>query len=245
MRNLSKAFAWLLGKDIEVIEGLDVSSRTHAYLTTLPYRVGRSPIIYMPTSLLVMQGAFRFDVQHPFVRAITHGRDELAAFYAEFQPQNLAQMYRLPEGSRGADLAPWELPWLLRPREPSRGEKGLGQEHGVSYFGPCTDAKVDLEARRLARIARSIEKRGYRLPVLPAHIAGHFMQADDEVRFFVRGGKHRAAALTALGFDHVPVRMRDTWPRVVCRDQAANWPLVRSGDISASFACEIFDRYFE
>lgn len=245
MRTLNRIITWLRGKDIEVIDGLDVSSRTHGYLATLPYWVGRSPIIYMPTSLLVMQGAFRFGGQHPFVRAVTHGREELAAFYEGFRPKNLAQMYRLPEGSRGADLAPWELPWLLRPRRPSRGEKGLGQAHGVSYYGPCTSAKVDLETRRLVKIATSIAKRGYRMPVLPAHIAGHFMQADNEVRFFVRGGKHRAAALTALGFDHVPVRMRDTWPRVVCRDQAANWPLVRSGDISASFACEIFDRYFE
>ncbi|MEX2498067.1 MAG: hypothetical protein WD397_04230 [Wenzhouxiangellaceae bacterium] len=245
MRTLNKTVACFLGKDIEVIDGLDVSSRTHAYLATLPYWVGRSPIIYMPTSLLVMQGAFRFDEQHPFVRAVAHGREELAAFYEGFQPENLAQMYRLPEDNRGANLAPWELPWLLRPRRPSRGEKGLGQAHGVSYYGPCTEAKIDLETRRLAAIATSIEKRGYRMPMPPAHIAGHFMQADDEVRFFVRGGKHRAAALTALGFDHVPVRMRDTWPRVVCRDQAANWPLVRSGDISASFACEIFDCYFQ
>lgn len=199
----------------------------------------------MPTSLLVMQGALRFDEQHPFVRAIARGREELAAFYDGFQPENLAQMYRLPEKNRGADLAPWELPWLLRPRRPSRGEKGLGQTHGVSYYGPCTEAKIDLETRRLAGIATSIDKRGYRMPMLSAHIAGHFLQADDEVRFFVRGGKHRTAALTALGFEHVPVRMRNTWPRVVCRDQAANWPLVRSGDISASFACEIFDRYFE
>ncbi|MEX0915211.1 MAG: hypothetical protein WDZ60_04895, partial [Wenzhouxiangellaceae bacterium] len=171
MRTLNKTVACFLGKDIEVIDGLDVSSRTHAYLATLPYWVGRSPIIYMPTSLLVMQGAFRFDEQHPFVRAVAHGREELAAFYEGFQPENLAQMYRLPEDNRGANLAPWELPWLLRPRRPSRGEKGLGQAHGVSYYGPCTEAKIDLETRRLAAIATSIEKRGYRMPMPPAHIA--------------------------------------------------------------------------
>jgi hypothetical protein len=199
----------------------------------------------MPTSLLVMQGAFRFDERHPFVRAINDGRAGLAAFYADFQPQNIAQMYRLPRAGVGAELAPWELPWLLRSRRPSRGEKGLGREHGTSYYGPCTDAKIDLEARRLEGIVESIRTRGYLQPPPRAHIAGHFMQSGDQVRFFVRGGKHRAAALTALGFRHVPVRMRDSWPRVISRDQANHWPLVSGGEMSASLAFDIFDRYFE
>jgi len=245
MRALKKAFTWIRSADIDVVDGLDESPESHARLATLPYWTGRSPIIYIPTSLLVMQGAFRFDASHPFVRTIIRGRDALEAFYETFQPRNLAQMYRLPESGQGTDLPLWELPWLLRPRRPSRGEKGLGPEHGVSYYGPCTDAKIDLETRRLAAVAQSIDKRGYRQPPLAAHIAGHFMQSDDEVRFFVRGGKHRAAALTALGFDHVPVRMRDTWPRVVCRDQAVRWPLVQCGAMSEAFARRIFDRHFE
>lgn len=245
MRNLKRTLTWLRRKDIEVIDGLDESPGTHARLATLPYWVGRSPIIHMPTSLLVMQGAFRFDARHPFVRTINGGRTELAAFYAGFQPENIAQMYRLPRSDIGAGLAPWELPWLLRPRRPSRGEKGLGRHHGTSYYGPCTDAKIDLEARRLTGIVESIRSRGYRQPAPRAHIAGHFMQSGDQVRFFVRGGKHRAAALAALGFKHVPVRMRDTWPRVVSREQARHWPLVSGGEISTSLACAIFDRYFE
>jgi len=245
VRNLTSALTWLGGRDIEVVDGLGDEPESHARLATLPYWVGRSPIIYMPTSLLVMQGAFRFDESHPFVRAIKGGRAELAAFYAVFQPQNIAQMYRLAEGELGTGLAPWELPWLLRRRRPSRGEKGLGREHGTSYYGPCTDAKIDLEARRLAVIVESVRKRGYRQRSPQAHIAGHLMQSGDRVRFFVRGGKHRAAALAALGFDHVPVRMRDSWPRLVSRDQASHWPLVNAGEMSALLARKIFDRYFE
>ena len=245
MRNLTRALDWIRGTDIDVIEGLDDSPVSHARLATLPYWVGRSPVIHMPTSLLVMQGGFRFDAHHPFVRAINGGRAELAAFYETFQPKNIAQMYRLSPGSSGSELAPWELPWLLRPRRPSRGEKGLGRKHGTSYYGPCTDAKIDLETRRLLQVARSIKKHGYRPSGLHAHIAGHFMQSGDQMRFFVRGGKHRAAALTALGFEHVPVRMHDTWPRVVGRDQACCWPLVQGGEMSAPMARQILDRYFE
>ncbi|MBL37766.1 MAG: hypothetical protein CMP07_05090 [Xanthomonadales bacterium] len=245
MRNLKRVLDWLRWEDIEVVDGLDDDPESHARLATLPYWVGRSPIIYMPTSLLVMQGGFRFDEHHPFVRAINGGRAELAAFYAGFQPRNIAQMYRLPQGEVGAGLAPWELPWLLRRRRPSRGEKGLGREHGTSYYGPCTDAKIDLEARRLAGIVESVRTRGYRQRSPHAHIAGHLMQSGDRVRFFVRGGKHRAAALAALGFEHVPVRMRDTWPRVVSRDHASHWPLVSGGEMGASLARDMFDRYFE
>lgn len=245
MRNLNRALTWLRGKDIEVVDGLDDDPVSHARLATLPYWVGRSPIVYMPTSLLVMQGAFRFDERHPFVRAIHGGRAELAAFYAKFQPRNIAQMYRLPQSEVGAELAPWELPWLLRPRRPSRGEKGLGAAHGTSYYGPCTDAKIDLETRRLADIVASVRKHGYRQRTPRGHIAGHFMQSGDRVRFFVRGGKHRAAALAALGFEHVPVRMRDSWPRLVSREQASHWPLVSGGEMSVSLARAMFDRYFE
>lgn len=245
MRNLTKVLIWVRRKDIEVVDGLDDDPGSHARLATLPYWVGRSPIIHMPTSLLVMQGGFRFNEDHPFVRAINGGRAELAAFYEAFQPQNIAQMYGLSRRDAGVQLPPWELPWLLRHRRPSRGEKGLGREHGTSYYGPCTDAKIDLEARRLAGIVESIRKRGYRQRAPRAHIAGYLMQSGDRVRFFVRGGKHRAAALAALGFQHVPVRMRDTWPRVISRDQASHWPLVNAGEMSALLACEIFDRYFE
>ncbi len=245
MQNLTRALTRIRRRDIEVFDGLDDSPESHSRMATLPYWVGRSPIIHMPASLLVMQGAFRFNEQHPFVRAIKGGRSELAVFYENFQPQNIAQMYRLSPGGIGAELAPWELPWLLRPRQPSRGEKGLDRKHGISYYGPCTEAKIDLETRRLFQVARSIEKHGYRMFGLRAHIAGHFMQTEDQMRFFVRGGKHRAAALTALGFKHVPVRMRDTWPRVVSRNQVRFWPLVKSGEMSASTACGIFDRYFE
>jgi len=245
MRNLTRILNRIRRKDIEFIDGLDDSPQAHSRMATLPYWVGRSPIIYMPMSLLVMQGGFRFDRDHPFVRAINGGRAELASFYADFQPRDLARMYRLPEQDQGADLAPWELPWLLRQRRASRGEKGLAAEHGTSYYGPCSEAKIDLETGRLLRVARSIERHGYRPSGLHAHIAGHFMQSGDRMRFFVRGGKHRAAALAALGFAHVPVRMRDSWPRVVSRDQARCWPLVQGGDMSASVACKIFDRYFE
>lgn len=244
MRALQKAIRQLGCRKLEVIDPPGSSIEAQGFLATLPYWVGRSPVINMPTSLLVMQGAFGFNEQHPFVMAITRGRDALAAFYDQFQPNNLAQMYQLPAGRPGTDLPPWELPWLLRNRRPPGGEKGLGLEHGVSFYGPCTDLKIDLEVKRLSRLVKSIETRGYR-PGESRHIEGHFLQSGAELKFFVRGGKHRAAALAALGFDHVPVRMRDTWPRLISRDHVANWPLVQSRVMSPAVAGGVFDRFFE
>lgn len=238
-------FGWLAGERLEIVEGLDAGPEGQARLATLPYWVGRSPVIHMPVSLLVMQGALKFDCNHPFVRAINAGRPALERFYREFQPEDIAAMYGLTAATGGGELPPWELPWLLRDRRPPPGEKGLAANDGVSYFGPCSARKIDLELRRLTRLADSIRRHGYRhRPIAAMHIAGHFLRRGDELRFFVRGGKHRTAALVALGYEHVPVRMRDTWPRLISRDQVDDWPLVQAGAMSRAVALKVFDRYF-
>ncbi len=239
-------FGWLGMRGLEIVEGLDAGPQGQARLATLPYWVGRSPVIYMPASLLVMQGALKFDRNHPFVRAITDGRPALEHFYRQFQPKDIAAMYGLNAKTDGAELPPWELPWLLRERRPPPGELGLAASDGVSYFGPCSARKIDLELRRLTRLAGSIRRHGYRRrPIASMHIAGHFLRRGDELRFFVRGGKHRTAVLVALGYAHVPVRMRSTWPRLVSRDQVDDWPLVHAGAMSRAVALEVFDRYFQ
>jgi hypothetical protein len=87
---------------------------------------------------------------------------------------------------------------------------GLGPDHGISLFGPCTDEKVELEEARLTQIVASITARGY-LPDRFGDITGYFLVRQDEFRFVVRGGKHRSAALAALGWTHLPVRLKPGW----------------------------------
>ena len=211
----------------------------------LVYWVGESAVFYVAPQLLVMQGAHKYASDtHPFHIGLEQGREAMATFYAEFAPENLCEMYRLDKsGLTGEDLAPWEMPWLWRERKAPKGEGGLKPGDGVSFFGPCTPRKVDLEMRRLTETVSSIRKKGY-LPDSHGHIEGYFLQRDDEYRFFVLGGKHRTASLCHLEARRVPVKLRKNCPRVVRREDAANWPLVRSGDIDIELARKVFDTYF-
>lgn len=195
--------------------------------------------------MVVMQGAHNYsDVNHPFNIALQYGKHALSKFYDGFSPKNIIEMYHLDSrGLLGEDLPPWELPWLFRKRQHPPGEGGLGPEHGVSFFGPCTSEKVDLELRRLVTTVQSISKNGYQ-PTEHGHIEGYFLQRDNEYRFFILGGKHRAASLCNLGHTNIPVRMRTNCPRLISRKDSAAWPLVQNGEMDQKLAEAIFDSYF-
>lgn len=89
----------------------------------------------------------------------------------------------------------------------------------------------------------SIRTKGYH-PENHGHIEGYFLKKQQDYKFFVMGGKHRAASLCHLGYDSIPVKMRSGCPRVIDRRDAEDWPLVRSGEIDVKLARSIFDRYF-
>jgi hypothetical protein len=197
----------------------------------------------VPMAQAATEGAFAFaGGWHPFVAAIHGGPDVLARFYERLQPTSLGAFYALDSEGLG-QLGPRHLPWLPPPRD-YRGEKGLGPEHGVSLFGPCSRAKIELEHARLTQTVASIAARGY-LPDQFGDITGYFLLADGEFRFLVRGGKHRAAALAAMGWTHLPVRFKPGWVRAVGLDSLAEWPMVRAGHIVPSPARQVFERYFE
>lgn len=200
--------------------------------------------LLVPVNLLRMQGAIPYGPQHPFVRALAEGEVALEEFYAAVQPRHLADYYGLGEDARrGADLPPWEMPWhLRRVRVPPPGEAGLGAEHGVSFYGPATPAKRALEMARLGSAAASVRERGYD-PDTHGDIEGYAMRNGGDVVFFVRGGKHRAAVLAHLGWQHIPVAFRPSLPRLVDAAQAESWPLVRAGMIDVTLAIDILSRY--
>jgi hypothetical protein len=187
----------------------------------------------------VMQGGRSYDLRNPFVEALRLGRHALSSFYRNFQPSTLTQMYGLSPTE--VALPPWTLPW--RDREPPSAECGLGVEHGVSFYGPCTEDKIDLEYRRLTETSESIKREGYR-PDLYGHVSGQFLARGQEWRFFVAGGKHRAAAIALLGPLIVPVKVKQGWSMVVRREEADSWPLVINGLVDQTLAEAIFDCYF-
>jgi hypothetical protein len=201
----------------------------------------------IPLEKIRIKGALPFDTQHPFIRAIKSGPDELRQFYDTFQPSNLAEMYGLDlEGQdmEGLDLPQWEMPWTGRDnRVPPPGEAGLDASHGVSFYGPGTDEKVALEYRRLISVRDAIEKNGFQ-PERYGDIEGYGLVSPTDYRFYVRGGKHRVAALASLGHTEIPVSFRSYWPTAIYSANLNDWPLVANGEIAPQAAEAIFDRYF-
>ena len=198
----------------------------------------------MPVQLLRLHGGFAFaGGWNPLVEGLVQGPEALAAYYERFRPTSLPAFHFL---DREGDLPPWALPWISWDRHrPPSAEGGLDPaEHGVSYYGPCSREKVAFEHSRLTGLRDSIERHGYQ-PGRYGHITGFLMLRGDAVRFFVRGGKHRAAVLAALGHPTIPVTIKPDWPPLVSRDQAAQWPLVAEGRIGLDLALAVFDRYFD
>jgi hypothetical protein len=200
--------------------------------------------LYLDAEMLVMQGAAAYCRGHPFVNALSDGPRALERFYDAVQPRNFQDFYGIPS-SGGDSSPPWELPWVPSEiRGPPAAECGLGIEHGVSYYGPVSKDKIALEMRRLENLLQSVRTKGYR----PRHgrgIRGHFMRFNGKYRFFVRGGKHRAAVLVSLGWRKIPVRFCPGWPRIVDHDEAVSWPLVRTGVVRMEDAQSAFRRYFD
>jgi hypothetical protein len=216
-------------------------SEVHPWL----YWIEDRPLRFLlPVTMLRMQGGFRFGPEHPFMRALRFGPGELTRFYAGFQPPDIAAMHGMEKtGCRGERLPPWEIPWQMRmARAAPPGEAGLSPSHGVSFYGPASDAKVGVEMNRLATLRSSVEANGYQ-PDVFGDIEGHFLGSGAGLVFFVRGGKHRAAVLAALGEQKIPVRCRPTWPRIARSEDAPCWPLVVDGSMDVEFASRLMDVY--
>ena len=201
-----------------------------------------APRLMVPPSMLRMYGGWIYDATHPFVRGLRDGGAALARFYEDVRPVSAADHYVLPGGEK---VPSWELPWTGRhERKPPKGEKGLGPDQGCAYFGPVSDAKLDLEMVRLEKTTASIARHGYK-PDLYGDIDGYVVTDGEAAAFLVVGGKHRAAALSHLGAEQVPVTFRARPVRIVDARLAAFWPLVRDGSVPLDVAQGMLVRHVE
>jgi len=208
---------------------------------------GEAIRMYVDSPHLVMQGALNFgDSSHPFLQALSKGKSTLGQYYESRAPSTLCELHSI-KGATTEDerVAAWEVPWIQRvQRTPPPGECGLGPEHGVSFYGPVSPSKLALEYERLVVLRDRIERRGYH-PELYGDIDGYFLRNEQgDFRFFVRGGKHRAAVLVHLGMQRIPVVFKRDWPRTVRLGDAASWPMVLDGSLSSRTAQAVFASYF-
>jgi hypothetical protein len=114
-----------------------------------------------------------------------------------------------------------------------------------SCDGQCLiEMKPDNEARHLQKLCISMQSSGF-----VRHDGPHgdvegwvLVRADGAYCVQIRGGQHRAAVASALGFVSIPVRISHA---AIKYEMADYWPQVRAGRMSKSGAQSVFDRVLE
>lgn len=207
---------------------------------------------------------------HPFVVTLldyacgqgqTYEGSALEQYYACSQPRNAADALGLEgdavdERLRGGGPLASSLPWdVLAPQAHEEFWTGiatrdyvengfsLDASHGWKAWGPASAAAGKAEFTRLVQSYLAIKKHGYvRHSAYDGDIEGRILTSGGDYRILIERGQHRIAALAALGFDKLPVRLA---PASVRREEAAFWPQVVSGVYTTEQALFVFDRMFE
>ncbi|WP_141737117.1 hypothetical protein [Marinobacter sp. X15-166B] len=184
----------------------------------------------------------------------------LKRYYAMVQPTTAAEWIGLSKDlvtvlHHESPLAT-SMPWATRtPDECRRARESwakeesknvgldLSIEHGWHFWGPVDNKKLEIEAHRIYRLIRSIKTHGYRRhDGRDGDILGIMLRTENNQWCWrVSGGIHRAAVLSALGSDTIPVRI----VQVINREDVDHWPGVISGIFSRQAALAVFDAVLE
>jgi hypothetical protein len=112
----------------------------------------------------------------------------------------------------------------------SFGYDDMTLEDGMFLQGPLSSRKGKIEAHRLIKVYDSIATKGYkRSGEDGGDINCLVLKQGNSFRFLVVSGHHRAAALTALGYESIPIRPVN--PLIIEDRHVAFWPHVRRGEI--------------
>jgi hypothetical protein len=219
--------------------------------------------------LILHANAFRCVAGHgnPFVATleryddvgcVLEARSPLRAFFDTWRPRHAADVLgiepsRAHVSLRRSDPLAYVLPWdgmsleemmaerraFIR-RDHKKAGRSLNPAAGWKAWGPCSEALIEFEVRRLVDVFQSIRTLGFRRSDGPdGDIEAVVLRADGENRYLVSPGHHRAAALAALGYAEVPLRLSGI---VVRREDVGAWPGVRKGLFTEEIALEVFDR---
>ncbi|MGR2738777.1 hypothetical protein ACUY1T_10030 [Billgrantia sp. Q4P2] len=210
---------------------------------------------------------------HQYVRGEYRGYKGscLEAYWQRWQPASLATSLGLCEENSHpwlqaapplSDFMPWsdmaQVEVLRAYAEPkSHGSTHDGpkmSETAVRQVGPKPAWFGEHRLGKLIHLYETILRDGYRrhasqqLGYFQQHIVVDTLERDGEVRFVVANGQHRAAVLSVLGHEFVPVLvhvLHRRGPSLVRHEDCLRWPLVRHEIISPSQALEVFDRVFD
>lgn len=251
-------------------ELVDLRSETNDPIEALYLSAGRPFLVNIPVNRCRTFG-LALDRDNPLVRTLreygegrcTKAQDScLAEYYRSWQPATVAEALGLSAETLSSLLRqppdnglllPWSPGASLNDRSTrlARMEvQELSRElelepaliDGILYYGPVSDAFLELTFQRLVRIYEAIRQQGY-LELGSNRVRGRLHLSREEWRVHMISGKHRIAALAALGHDLVPLQIGPGVP--VRRNECRAWPNVANRTFSESEALDVFDRYFD
>lgn len=187
-------------------------------------------------------------------------REAIQHYYSTVQPETIHEWFGLPSSDSVhlKNFAPWTLPepWINRDieskrkatsrwlkKDSERYHQDLKTSDGFTFFGPVNEKKIHLETERFFLVYTSIKKNGYiRADCDDGDIGAtvFISKKNNEWRWSVSPGQHRAIVLTALNYNTIPVRVK----QIVYEDEVEYWPNVHSGLYSADTALHIFNAFF-
>jgi hypothetical protein len=181
----------------------------------------------------------------------------LQAYYARWQPSDaleaLIGAQHGPQTLRAYPpylmLAPWldvsieeRLAWIRNTmcwESKAVGEGNFGPEDGHGLQGRVSPRKGAAEFARLRSVLESIKRRGY--DRREGDLAAQILVREDEFRYRIVHGHHRAGALKALGARHLMVQ-----PSAIIRlEDIDRWRHVQSGAWSPAEAEAYFHHHFD
>lgn len=183
----------------------------------------------------------------------------LTEYYLRVRPANAAAWLGLENTGSALLLAapPWGavFPWRARTQASYQQayeaaaiaeNRVVGREAGVEegwlFCGPVSPDKVRIEGERILYVLQQIETKGYqRADSSDGDVKATALVNDNqEWRWLITAGNHRAAAAVALGYDSIPVRIN----LVISRVDARWWKHVVEGTFQLHEAQQVFDTLF-
>lgn len=236
--------------DYKIFEPIDIKDLLYNHDRNMIFEVDRD----LTNSMFYF--SYSQDGWHPFTATLKqfinkpdlkYENSILKKYYDAYQPKTLCEAFFEGENNiKPLNAIPPKtayFPWSLY-KVPLKAEKGFDISQGVQHFGPVSPDKGKLEFARLINTYESIKENGYIINIKDM-LKVTFLISEQEIVFLLIGGKHRAAALSVLGYKKLPVTFKTTWPRAIFLEDIKKWPQVKQGHIPIDLAERLFLRYFD